>query len=248
MNTLLSRLRMAAWLAVIVLITPPFAIACLLVFPPLPTPWRFKMVRLWNGAALWLARALCGVRWEVRGAEHLVGHGDRPVVVLAKHQSAWETIAFIWLLPRAVCYVFKRELLQIPFFGWTLWMLKMIHIDRAAGIRAFASVIKQGKQRLAEGCWILMFPEGTRTAPGTQGQYKSGGARLAIEAGARVLPIAHNAGVCWPRGGLMRPGLITVSIGPAIDSTGHDANSLNAAVEQWIETEMRTIDPQSYRH
>jgi 1-acyl-sn-glycerol-3-phosphate acyltransferase len=222
----------------------PYAFACLLT-APLPLHLRYRFTVGWPRMVLWAARVLCGVRWQVRGAEHLP---DGPAILLSKHQSTWETFFYPSHLPREVCFVFKRELLWLPFFGWGIALLKMIHIDRRQGRDAFESVVVQGTAKLAEGRWIVMFPEGTRTPVGSQGRYKSGGARLAVRTRAPVVPIAVNAGECWPRRRLvLRPGLVTVSIGLPIPSDGRDPEDLNAEVERWIESEMRRISPQSYR-
>ncbi|MFZ4757660.1 MAG: lysophospholipid acyltransferase family protein, partial [Burkholderiaceae bacterium] len=136
----------------------------------------------------------------------------------------------------------------IPFFGWGIGLMKMIHIDRKRGRDAFESVVSQGRHKLEEGRWIIMFPEGTRTPVGTQGQYKSGGARLAVRTGAPVVPIAVNSGECWPKHRFVKtPGVITVSIGPLIPTTGRPPDEVNADVERWIEAEMRRISPHAYR-
>ncbi|MGA7817742.1 lysophospholipid acyltransferase family protein, partial [Caballeronia sp.] len=180
----------------------------------------------------------------IKGVENLP---DGPAVLLSKHQSAWETLAFPALMPKPLCYVFKRELLFVPFFGWTMGMLKMVHIDRRQGKDAFASVARQGRERMAEGAWVIMFPEGTRTPVGKQGKYKSGGARFAVAAGAPVVPVAHNAGHVWPRKSFLKyAGIVTMSIGRPIDTTGLTADEVNARVERWIEEEMRLIDPAAY--
>jgi 1-acyl-sn-glycerol-3-phosphate acyltransferase len=143
--------------------------------------------------------------------------------------------------------VFKRELLYVPFFGWALGMLKMVHIDRKEGKHAFTSVTRQGQHRMNEGAWVIMFPEGTRTPVGKQGKYKTGGSRFAIATDAPVVPIAHNAGHVWPRNSFYKyPGIVTVSIGKPIDSTGLTPDELNTRVEAWIEAEMRRIDPNAY--
>ncbi len=150
-------------------------------------------------------------------------------------------------MPRRLCYVFKRELLYVPFFGWALGLLKMVHIDRKQGRDAFASVTLQGRARMDKGAWVIMFPEGTRTPVGTQSKYKTGGARFACATGAPVVPIAHNAGHVWPRNSFLKyPGIVTVSIGKPIDVAGLTPEEVNARVERWIETEMRRIDPASY--
>ena len=172
---------------------------------------------------------------------------NQPAVILSKHQSAYETIAYIALLPKQLCFVFKRELLWIPFFGWALALLKMIHINRANKQTAALSVASQGRKRLSEGKWIMLFPEGTRTPRGSTKPYRKGGARLASATGALVIPIAHNAGLCWPKNSfLKRSGTVIFSIGPAIISEGKSGEELQQEVESWIESEMRVIDPSAY--
>ncbi|CAM4259421.1 lysophospholipid acyltransferase family protein [Kerstersia similis] len=221
----------------------PYALACLL-WAPLPRGPRYKLTVGWAQLALWGARTICGIRWQIKGQENLP---DGPAVLLSKHQSAWETLFFPAKMPRQVCYVYKKELHYVPFFGWGLALLRMIPIDRKQGHDAFSQVLSVGQQRLAEGRWPLLFPEGTRVPPGQHRRYKMGGARLAAEAGVPVIPIALNAGDCWPRNSFLKyPGLITVSIGPAIDSAGLSSTELNARVEAWIEAEMRRISPQHY--
>jgi 1-acyl-sn-glycerol-3-phosphate acyltransferase len=170
------------------------------------------------------------------------------VVILSKHQSAYETIAYIALLPKQLCFVFKRELLWIPFFGWALALLKMIHINRSNKQTAAHSVATQGRKRLSEGKWIMLFPEGTRTATGSTKPYRKGGARLASATDALVIPIAHNAGRCWPKNSFIKnPGTVIFSIGPAISSANKSAEELQKEVEGWIESEMRVIDPSAYK-
>ena len=152
------------------------------------------------------------------------------------------------LLPKQVCFVFKRELLWIPFFGWALALLKMIHINRNSKETAALSVVGQGRKRLSEGKWILLFPEGTRTGTGTHQPYNKGGARLASATEAMVIPIAHNAGRCWPKNSFLKyPGTVIFSIGPAINSVGKTGGQLHQEVEKWIEAEMRVIDPKAYK-
>ena len=222
----------------------PVAFGCLLCAPlPLHTRYRFTMI--WPRLVIWGARHILGIRWQVLGYEHLP---DGPAILLSKHQSSWETLFYPCLMPRELCYVFKRELLFIPFFGWGIALLDMIHIDRRRGSDAFENVVRQGLRKLADGRWIIMFPEGTRTMVGGKGRYKSGGARLAIRTGVPVVPIAVNSGERWPRNAFVKsPGLVTVSIGAPIPSEGKTPDQLNAEVEQWIETEMRRISPHVYR-
>jgi 1-acyl-sn-glycerol-3-phosphate acyltransferase len=169
-------------------------------------------------------------------------------VILSKHQSAYETIAYIAWFPKQLCFVFKRELLWIPFFGWALALLKMIHINRASKQSAALSVASQGRKRLSEGKWIMLFPEGTRTPVGSNKPYRKGGARLASATGAVVIPIAHNAGRFWPKNRFIKnPGTVIFSIGPAIRSNEKSAEQLQQEVEGWIEAEMRVIDPSAYK-
>ena len=161
---------------------------------------------------------ICGVQARVQGRENLP---DSAVVLLSKHQSAWETLAFPTLMPYPLCYVFKRELLWIPFFGWAMARMDMIHIDRSKRAEAWNRVAEQGRRFMAMGHWVIMFPEGTRAPRGGKGTYKNGGTRLAIETGHPVLPVAVTSARCWPRKSfVLRPGIIDVSIGKPIDSAG----------------------------
>ncbi len=217
--------------------------ACLLA-APLPYNQRYYVTGRWNVFVIWLARVLCGIRYQFKGYENLP---DGPAILLCKHQSAWETIFLLPNMRRPLVFVFKKEILYIPFFGWGMALLRMIPIDRSKGRDAFASVVERGKKRLADGQWIIMFPEGTRTAVGKQGNYKGGGARLAIETNTPVIPIALNSGECWPKNSFIKkPGLITVSIGPPISPQGTNAVALMQQVENWIESEMRVISPHAY--
>lgn len=239
----MNALRSVLYLLVQVITVIPWAFVSL-ACAPLPLATRYRVTTVWPWAMTWAARWICGIRWQVLGSENLP---DAPVILLPKHQSTWETFYLIWALPRHLCFVFKRELLWVPFFGWGIGLLKMIHIDRSRGRDAFDSVVSQGSKQLAEGRWIIMFPEGTRTPPGSQGKYKSGGARLALRTGTDVVPIAVNSGRLWPKGKFIKkPGLITVSIGKPIPSAGLSPDELTAKVEHWIETEMRRISPADY--
>ena len=221
-----------------ILITPPFAVVALLTFPLAPLT-RYRIITTWSRLILLATRHICGIRYRVIGADHIP---REPCVVLSKHQSAWETIAFQVIFPPQA-YVIKRELLWIPFFGWGLAMISPIAINRSAGTRAARQMLELGKNRLAQGFWVIVYPEGTRVAPGTRGTYQSGGAAIARHAGARVLPVAHNAGKCWRRNAFLKyPGLITVSIGEPIDAGALKAEALTRRIEEWIETEMTRLD------
>jgi 1-acyl-sn-glycerol-3-phosphate acyltransferase len=204
----------------------------------------------WLRVAMWGCRTFCGVVPRVRGMEHVPDAADaRGAVLLApKHQSTWETFALPTLMPHPLAYVFKRELLYIPFFGWAMGRLDMIHIDRSKRAEAWGKVAEQGRRLFAEGVWVIMFPEGTRTPRGSQGPYKNGAARLAVTTGVPVVPIAVASARCWPRRSfLVRPGIVDVSIGPPISSAGREPDALMREVEAWIEAEMRRIDPDAYR-
>ncbi len=228
--------------------TPFWSVLCMLTFPFLSPENRYSFIGIWNKAVIAMLKILCGVHYEIRGMANLQAVLNERVVILSKHQSAYETIAYIALIPKQLCFVFKRELLWIPFFGWALALLKMIHIDRSNKMTAALSVASQGRKRLSEGKWIMLFPEGTRTPTGSTKPYRKGGARLASATNALVLPIAHNAGRCWPKNSFIKnPGTVIFSIGPAITSSNKSAEQLQQEVEGWIEAEMRVIDPKAYQ-
>ncbi|SNX27888.1 1-acyl-sn-glycerol-3-phosphate acyltransferase [Polynucleobacter meluiroseus] len=242
-------LRSTLFALFLLIFTPVWAVLCFLAFPFLNPENRYRFIGLWNKIVIWLLWHLCGIQYEIRGMEHMLAALDQPVVVLSKHQSAYETIAYIALLPKQLCFVFKRELLWIPFFGWALALLKMIHINRAKSETAATSVASQGRKRLSEGKWIMLFPEGTRIATGSHVPYRKGGARLASATHAIVIPIAHNAGRCWPKNSFLKyPGKVIFSIGPAILSAGKTPGQLHQEVEAWIESEMHAIDPSAYQN
>jgi len=211
---------------------------------PLPYNKRYFVTSRWNVFIVWCAKWICGINYQFKGYENFP---DAPAIILSKHQSAWETIFLLANLPRPLVFVFKKEILYIPFFGWGIALLRMIPIDRKQGKNAFKSVVAHGKRRLKDGQWIIMFPEGTRIPVGQQGKYKSGGTRLAVETGAVVVPIALNSGECWPKNSFIKkPGTVTVSVGKPISSEGKSPDELMEQVEQWIESEMRVISPHAY--
>jgi 1-acyl-sn-glycerol-3-phosphate acyltransferase len=235
--------RSLLFAVLIVIATVIWAIGCF-AFLLLPYRQRYWMIIRWNVFICYAAKYVCGIHWHVKGFDNLP---DAPVILLSKHQSAWETIFYCWLMPRPLIFVFKKSLLFIPFFGWGLAMLRMIAIDRSRGREAMTQVIETGKQRLNDGQWVIMFPEGTRTPVGSQGKYKNGGAILAIGTDTPVVPIAVNSGDCWPRNAFIKkPGTIVVSIGTPISPQGLSANELMEKVEHWIESEMRVITPGAY--
>ena len=196
----------------------PWALA-VLVFSLFGSPTAiYWMCAGWLKVAIWGARVICGVRHRVTGMENVptAADGRAAVLLASKHQSTWETFAYPALMPHPLAYVFKRELLYVPFFGWAMSRMDMIHIDRSKRAEAWNKVAAQGQRIMGQGGWVIMFPEGTRAARGQQGTYKGGAARLAIATGTPIVPIAVNSAVCWPRKSwLLRPGVIDVVDRPA---------------------------------
>ena len=248
MQQLFWSLRSMLYLAWLVFSVVPWAIISIAGSLFLRGTPLYRLTMVWLHMAIVAARVICGVRWRILGRENLeAALRAGAVVLLPKHQSTWETFAFPMMMPRPLCYVFKRELLSIPFFGWAMARLDMIHIDRSRRTQAWARVAEQGRRMMAQGNWVIMFPEGTRAPRGGQGAYKAGGTRLAATAGVPVLPIAVTSARCWPRRSFMlRPGVIDVSIGPLMPSEGRDPDELMREVEAWIEGEMRRLDPEAY--
>jgi 1-acyl-sn-glycerol-3-phosphate acyltransferase len=225
-------------------------------------PWALVVVvasmfmsssRLYWWCAAWLRNAIhsgtfiLGIENRITGMENLpIGEKD-PVILLVKHQSTWETFLMPAIMPHPLAYVFKKELLSVPFFGWAMGRMDMIHIDRSQRAQAFNKVVTQGKRLMAQGVWVIMFPEGTRIPRGQQGVYKTGGTRLAIEAGVPVIPIAVTSAKCWPtKAFIKRPGIVDISIGKMISSEGRQPEELMREVEGWIEAEMRRLDHEAY--
>ena len=232
-----STLRSLAFALFQLVVTPLYAIAVVLLFW-LPPVARYRFITGWCAIMLHGARALCGIRGEVVGRENLP---STPHIVMCKHSSTWETLFLTQLFP-PLAYVAKKELLSIPFFGWAFRLASPITIDRRAGQSAMEQIAEQGRERFAQGFWIVVYPEGTRIRAGRRGKYKTGGARLAIAMGVPILPVAHNAGWLWPKGLFgKRPGTVTLSIGPSIHPAGKDPATLSQDVERWIETEVERL-------
>jgi 1-acyl-sn-glycerol-3-phosphate acyltransferase len=230
-------LRSLLFLLLSTLVTIPIgaAVTCGIV---LPVHFRFRIVSLWYKAMLSLCRGVIGLDYRIVGRENIP---STPCVVLSKHQSAWETIALQAIFPPAV-FVMKRSLLLIPFLGWGLAAARMISIDRDAGKEAIRRVARQGKERLAAGFSVIIYPEGTRTAWGEKRPFKRGGAFLAASAGAPAVPVAHDAGLFWGKNAFVKkPGVITVSIGAPIDTKGKTSEEITTLAERWIDEEMRRL-------
>jgi len=217
-----------------------YAIFFVIASSLLPFPRRFVLARIWGKVLLWVLKLTCRLDYRVEGREQLPADNH---IALWKHSSSWETIAMSVIFPRQV-WVLKRELQWIPIVGWGIRQLHAIAIDRRSGHTAVAQVVTQGKQRLAEGDWVMVFPEGTRMAPGETRRYGVSGALLASEAGRLVVPVAHNAGYFWPRRGLLKSrGTVRVVIGPPIAAAGRDPRAVNEEAQQWIEARVRELAP-----
>jgi 1-acyl-sn-glycerol-3-phosphate acyltransferase len=235
----MSALRSCLFALFQAIVTPIYAVLVLLSFwvPALP---RFRFIAGYCWICLLAARWICGIRHRLIGRENIPPAGS-PHIVMSKHSSTWETFALNFIFP-PLAFVAKKELLSIPFFGWAFTLASPITIDRKAGQDAMTQIITQGRERLAQGFWIVVYPEGTRIPAGKRARYKTGGARLAVELGVPIVPVAHNAGYLWPKGVLgKRPGVITVSIGPAIHPEGTDMQQLMVEVEAWIENEVARL-------
>ena len=235
--TVIADLRALLFLLFQAVVTPIYA-AVFLMFCWLPRIPRYLIARHWCRVNLLAARWICGIRWRVIGSENIPAS---PHIVMSKHSSTFETLALNLYFP-PLSFVAKKELLSIPFFGWGFALASPITIDRQAGHDAMQQMIRQGRARLAQGFWIVIYPEGTRIRVGTRARYKTGGARLAIGLPAPVLPIAHNAGYLWPKGLFgKKPGTITLSIGPSMSPDGKDATQLTTEIEAWIEGEVARL-------
>jgi 1-acyl-sn-glycerol-3-phosphate acyltransferase len=240
-------LRAVLHLLFMVVTLIPWALAVVIAAPFMKPDRIYWMCARWLKLAVDGGTVILGIRNQVIGFENLPVGSTAPAVLLVKHQSLWETFSMAALMPHPLAFVFKKELLKVPFFGWAMARMDMIHIDRADGARAFAKVVQQGQRLLDQGTWVIMFPEGTRIDRGQAGVYKSGGARLAIKAGVPVIPIAVTSAKCWPRKAFIKkPGVVEFSIGKPIPSAGRQPDELMREVEDWIETEMRRLDPTAY--
>ena len=238
MKRLLQAAGSMAFTAYLFVSVLPYSCWVLLTAPLTPRAHAWRVARSWAGTVIAMLRILCGLKHRVEGTDNLP---DQPAVVLMKHSSAWETIAQLILFPKQV-WVMKRQLLWVPFFGWALAVFSPIAIDRGGGRQAVEQVLRQGQERLAEGSWVMIFPEGTRVAPGERRRYGLSGALLAAVAELPVIPVTHNAGDFWPRRGLLkRPGTIRMVIGPPIEATGRSPRDVNRDVESWIEATLEEI-------
>lgn len=204
----------------------------------LPLSARWSLIGIWVRIVLWWLGMTCGLHYQVSGTEHIP---EQAAIVFSKHQSMWETVALQAIFPHQV-WVSKQELKWIPFFGWGLWLMKTIFIKRGTGRAAVQQLVKQGRQRLDDGIWVVIFPEGTRIPPGTRGRYRIGGAVLAEQTGYPIVPVAHNAGEYWPRRSFLKhAGTIQVRIGKPIKTDGKKAQQILDEAADWIEAQMDEI-------
>jgi 1-acyl-sn-glycerol-3-phosphate acyltransferase len=221
----------------LLLLTPLWGVAMALCFF-LPHRGQFAMARAWARTLLWLLKVCCRLEYRVTGAENIPAGAH---VALWKHSSSWETIAQMVLLPPQV-WVLKRELMWVPLVGWGLALTRPIAINRSAGHAAVKRVLDQGKDRIARGYWVSIFPEGTRMPAGETRRYGVSGVLLARAAGCKIVPVAHNAGYYWPRRGLLkRPGTIQVVIGAPVDPGDAEPRELNERIQSWIENQVRVV-------
>jgi 1-acyl-sn-glycerol-3-phosphate acyltransferase len=213
----------------------PFVVVCAC----LPFRRRFALARAYAAVVLWVLKWSCGLTYRIEGGPPPQGSH----IALWKHSSSWETMAMMVVFPRQV-WVLKRELLWIPVVGLAVRQMRAIAIDRRAGHSAVAQVIAQGKARLEEGNWVMIYPEGTRMRPGETRRYGVSGTLLAIETGHLVVPVAHNAGYYWPRRGLLKkPGVVRVVIGPAFATAGREVRELNEEIQAWVESTVKQLAP-----
>jgi 1-acyl-sn-glycerol-3-phosphate acyltransferase len=205
----------------------------------LPLPYRDRISAAWGNTNLWLMRIICGLKYRIRGRENLPEHG---AIIMAKHQSTWETISLKGIVHPRQSWILKQELMRIPVFGWALMAIPNIPIDRSSGHLAVKQIIKRGTELLQQDRVIVVFPEGTRTAPGEKTKYGIGGSLLAEKSGYPVIPLAHNAGVFWRRRGLKKyPGTVDIVVGEAFDPQGMKASEITRKVEAWIEAEVAKL-------
>ena len=243
MNLIRSVLHML-WMIITVI---PWALVVVIVAPFASQKVVYGLCAGWLKHAVNSGRWIIGIRNRVTGFENLPKGELDPAVLLVKHQSTWETFSMVAIMPHPLAFVFKKELLYVPFFGWAMARMDMIHIDRSRRTEAFNKVVEQGHKLLAKGVWVIMFPEGTRIPRGQKGRYQSGGTRLAIETGAPVIPVAVTSAKCWPRKAFIKkPGIVDISIGPPSPSVGRKPTELMREVEAWIEAEMLRLDPEAY--
>jgi len=218
----------------VTLIVSPISI----IIYPLPFKLRYAFVSRWAVFNIWWLKVTCGLTHIVDGLENIP---ESPAIIMCKHQSAWETFVLQQIFPTQA-WILKQELLWIPIYGWGLATLQPIAIDRGSTFKSLRQIVEQGSERLAQGIWVVIYPEGLRVSPGERTKYLPGGGLLAEKTGYPIVPIAHNSGYFWPHNSLIKkPGTINMIIGPLIETEGKSANDITAEVEEWIESTMEIL-------
>ncbi|MBD3669612.1 MAG: 1-acyl-sn-glycerol-3-phosphate acyltransferase [Gammaproteobacteria bacterium] len=229
------------FIVLLILITP---VVLIMAVTRIPYTIRYATMRQWARFCIWWLKLTCKIRYEIEGAENIP---DEPVIVFSKHQSTWETLFLPSLTSRHQAWILKQELMWVPFFGWAMAAIGTIPIIRGSGRTAIKRIIESGRRYMNEGSWIMVFPEGTRVAPGEEKRFGIGGAMLAASTSARVLPVAHNAGEFWPRKGFIKyAGTIRVVIGEPIDTADMKADTVNEVIDAWMRQAMHKINPAIY--
>lgn len=243
-QTAIAATRTLLFMVWMTLLTLLWILPAIVIAPLMDLPMRHRLIgRPFCQMFLWSARLILGVRWSI---EYEADVPRDPCIILAKHQSSWETFMLPALLPPQV-QVIKRELVQVPVFGWYLSMMGPITLDRQQRTAALKQLINQGSARLASGFHVLIFPEGSRVPAGARKEFSKGGAMLATRSHAKVLPVAHNAGEVWPNHHWIRyPGTITVVVGPVLDSKDLPTKELHRQSEEWINQTVDRISATPY--
>lgn len=236
----LSRIVRAVIFYLIMAITILIGVSLVFLTAPLPFSWgRFRVIKTWSRFMAKMGKYLCGLDYEIIGLEHLK---HPPFIIFSKHQSAWETITFSGIFPPN-CFITKKELTYIPIFGWAFWISKHIPINRKAGKKAIAQICEEGAKRLKQGISIILFPEGTRVAPGQHPEFHKGGAILVKSTGSPIICVAHNAGQFWRRNGFLKtPGKIKVIISPPMETKNLSIKEINDMAYQWITQKMAELE------
>jgi 1-acyl-sn-glycerol-3-phosphate acyltransferase len=238
---LTMRYTFIKWLFIVYLLGSGtlYSIGILVLYPFVGRSGRYWLAVQWCRALVVVMRWLPGITCSVEGLEHLP---EGPSIILCRHESTWETLAFLALFPRRISFVFKEDLLRIPFFGWVLRGLDMVRLNRGSPRQAHLAVTQECAERLAKGDVVVIFPEGTRVAHGAPLRLTSGGIRLACATGAPVVPVVHNAGKVWPaKGWPDGAGHIEVIVGPAFPSQDTSQQELSRAVHDWMKAELLTL-------
>ncbi len=242
-NRLLLYLRSTVLFIMVLITTIIFSLLMMIAFI-LPFSLQYKLGSTWGAYVMFMTKKICGLSYHVSGLENITTANN--AIVLCKHQSAWETIFLTAILPPS-SILLKKSLLWLPFWGWAMATLKPIAINRSTPKEALMQLLKQGAKRLQEGYWLVMYPEGTRTAPGEQKKFSASGSLLAQRTGFPIIPVAHNAGEFWPRNSFLKyPGVIQVKIGPAINPKDRKSKDINAEAEAWINNAMAEIDAEKH--